>query len=140
MKKYSIFVLWALMAVACGGGDDDSEDIDIRKDKIEFVERIDLLGDKETKDYQITATCDWIVTEDIDWLTVTPRQGNKSIKTISVSAERNTSGKERTEWFFISGGDAKTVKVTVRQAAYLDTQEPSPSSGEPGAGDNLPPS
>lgn len=138
MKKYSIFVLWALLAVACGGGDDDSSEINIRKDKITISDRIDLLGDNDTKEEPISATCDWVITEDVDWLTITPRQGNKNTKTISVSATRNTSGVVRTGLFFISGGDAQTIRVTVTQAKYSENEDPT-SSGEPSAGDNQPP-
>lgn len=139
MKKYSIFVLWTLLAVACGGGGDDSNDINVRKDKITVAEnRIELLGDNASRVVSISATCDWFITEDIDWLTVSPRNGTKSTTSIEVSASRNTSGRVRSESFFISGGEAQPVEVRVIQAKYDDNEEP-PSSGEPNADDNQPP-
>ena len=138
MKKFSIFVLWALLVVACGGGDDDSDDVNIRRDKITITDRIDLLGDDDTKEVPISATCDWIITENVDWFTITPSRGDKNTKAITVSASRNTLGVARTDCFFISGGDAQPIKVTVTQAKYSDNQDPT-SSGEPSADDNLPP-
>ena len=139
MKKYSILLLLTLFVAACGGGDDDSDEINVRKDNIAIAEnRIDLLGDNVSRVVPITATCDWYITEDIDWLTVSPRNGTKSTTSIEVSASRNTSGVVRSGSFFISGGEARPVEVKVNQAKYSEDQDPS-SSGEPSAGDNQPP-
>lgn len=137
MKKYSILLLLTLFVAACGGGDDGDE-INVRKDRILIAERIELLGDNDSKVVSISATCDWVITEDIDWLTVSPRNGTKNTTSIEVSASRNTSGVVRSGSFFISGGDAQTVKVTVTQVKYSENEDPS-SSGEPSAGDNQPP-
>ena len=139
MKKNWIFIIWTILVAACGGGGgDDSDDINVRKDKITITDRIELLGDNDAKDVPIDVTCDWEITEDFDWLTVTPRKGTRNDKSITVSVSRNTSGVVRSGWFFISGSDAQNVKVTVTQAMYSEDQDPS-SSGEPSAGDNLPP-
>lgn len=121
MKKYSILLLLTLFVSACGGGGDDPDEINVRKDKITIAEdRIDLLGDKVSRVVSISVTCDWVITEDIDWLTVSPRNGTKSTTSIEVSVSRNTDGKVRSGSFFISGGDAQTVKVTVTQAKYSE--------------------
>ena len=139
MKKYSILLLLTLFVAACGGGGDDGDEINVRKDKITITEnRIDLLGDNTSRVVPITATCDWYIIEDIDWLTVSPRNGTKSTTSIEVSASRNTSGVVRSGSFFISGGEAQPVEVRVIQAKYDDNEEP-PSSGEPNADDNQPP-
>ena len=137
MKKYSIFVLWALLTVACGGGD-DSEEITIKKDQIRIAQNLELLGDGEAKEMPIKATCNWNLTKDADWLTVTPMSGDKDTRSIMVSASKNSTGATRTAILTISGGDAQTQRVVVTQLKASDSQEP-PSSGEPGADDNQPP-
>lgn len=139
MKKYSILLLLTLFVAACGGGGDDGDEINVRKDKITIADRIELLGDNDSRVVPISATCDWVITEDIDWLTISPRNGTKNTTSIEVSASRNTSGVVRSGSFFISGGEARPVEVKVTQAKYSEDQDPS-SSGEPSAGDNLPPS
>ena len=137
MKKYSILLLLTLFVAACGG-DDDGEVI-VKKDKITIAEeRIDLLGDNASRVVPISATCDWFITEDIDWLIVSPRNGTKGSTSIEVSASRNTSGRVRSGSFFISGGEAQSVEVKVTQAKYSEDQDSS-SSGEPNADDNQPP-
>lgn len=139
MKKYSIFVLWALLAVACGGSGDDS-DVNVRKDEIRIQLSLDLLGDGEAKEMPIKATCDWKITKEAntDWLTVTPMTGDKDTRSVLVSAGKNSTGVIRTTILTISGGDALTQRVIITQAKSSDSQDPS-SSGEPSAGDNLPP-
>ena len=137
MKNYSIFVLWALLTVACGGGD-DSEDNTIKKDQISIAQKLELLGDGEAKEMPIKATCNWNLTKDADWLTVTPMSGDKDTRSIMVSASKNSTGATRTAILTISGGDAQTQRVVVTQLKASDSQEP-PSSGEPGADDNQPP-
>lgn len=138
MKKYSIFVLWALLVVACGGGDDDSGDVVIKKDQISIAQNLELLGDGEAKEMPIRATCDWRITKDADWLTVTPMSGDKDTRSIMVSASKNSTGVVRTAILTITGGDAQTQRVVVTQLKSSDSQDP-PSSGEPSAGDNQPP-
>ncbi len=138
MKKYSLLVLWALLIVACGGGDDDSGDITIKKDQISIAQNLELLGDGEAKEMSIKATCNWNLTKDADWLTVTPMSGDKDTRSIMVSASKNSTGVNRTAVLTISGGDAQTQRVVVTQLKSSDSQDSS-SSGEPGAGDNLPP-
>ena len=138
MKKFSIFVLWALLVVACGGGDDDSDDVNIRRDKITITDKIVLSGDGDNQKVDISATCNWITSECNEWLTITPTKGDKDTKSISFSADRNTTGVARSTVFSISGGDAQTVFVTVTQKKASDSQDPT-SSGEPSADDNLPP-
>ena len=140
MKKFSIFVLWALLAVACGGGDDDSDDVTVKKDQISIAQNLELLGDGEAKEMPIRATCDWRITKDdgADWLTVNPMSGDKDTKSILVSASKNSTGVARTAILTINGGDAQTQRVVVTQAKSSDNQDPT-SSGEPSADDNLPP-
>ena len=139
MKKYSLFVLWALLVVACGGGDDDG-DVNVRKDEIRIQQSLDLLGDGEAKEMPIKATCDWKITKEsnADWLTLTPMTGDKDTRSVIVSAGKNSTGVIRTTILTISGGDALTQRVMVTQAKSSDSQDTS-SSGEPSANDNQPP-
>lgn len=141
MKKYSIILLLMFFIAACGGGDDDTDDIIIKKDQISITPSLELLGDGEAKEMQITATCEWRITKDAnaDWLTVTPMSGTKDTRSIVVSAGKNSTGVNRTAILTISGGDAQTQRVVVTQLKSSDSQDPS-TSGEPSAGDNLPPS
>lgn len=137
MKKYSIYVILAILTVACGGGD-DSDDVTIKKDQISIAQNLELLGDGEAKEMSIRATCNWNLTKDADWLTVTPMSGDKDTRSIMVSASKNSTGANRTAIITISGGDAQTQRVVVTQLKSSDSQTPS-SSGEPDPGDNLPP-
>ena len=140
MKKYSILLFVSLLVIACGG-DDDTDDIIIKKDQISITPSLELLGDGEAKEMLITATCDWRITKDAnaDWLTVTPMSGTKDTRSIVVSAGKNSTGVNRIATLTISGGDAQTQRVVVTQLKSSDSQDPS-TSGEPSAGDNLPPS
>lgn len=138
MKKYSLLFIWALLAIACGGGGDDSGDITIKKDQISVAPNLELLGDGDAKEMYITATCNWSITKDVDWLTVNPMSGNKDTRSILVSASKNSTGVVRTAILTISGGDAQTQRVVVTQAKSSESQNPS-TSGEPSAGDNQPP-
>lgn len=135
MKKFNIFVIWALLVVACGGGDD----VTAKKDLISVSPNFELLGDGEAKELDITATCDWRITKEAnaDWLTVNPMSGDKYTKPI-VSASKNLTGVARSTILTISGGDAITQRVEVTQTKSSDNQDPT-SSGEPSADDNLPP-
>ena len=135
MKKYSILLLLTLFVAACGGGDDD---VTIKKDQISIALNLELLGDGEAKEMPIKATCNWNLTKDADWLTVTPMAGDKDTRSIMVSASKNSTGATRTAILTISGGDAPTQRVMVTQPKSSDSQE-SPSSGEPNPDDNQPP-
>lgn len=137
MKKYSIIVLWALLTVACGGGGDVSEGVTIKKDHINIVDKINLLGDGDSKDVAISATCNWMISEPDGWLTISPMKGDRNTKSITFTASRNTTGVARTTSIAISGGEAQTVFITVTQQRASDNQES--STGEPSPNDNQPP-
>ena len=139
MKKYSILLLLTFFVAACGGGgDDDPDDVTIKKDKITITERVELLGDGDSKNVPISATCDWAISEPDGWLIINPMRGGKNVTSISFSAGKNTTGVARSTTITISGGKAQTIFIKVTQQKASDSQEPS-SSGEPSADDNQPP-
>ena len=144
MKKFNIVLLFALLLSACGGGG-DSGDVTVRKDQISIAQNLEILGDGEAKEMPIRATCNWTVSKNESWLTVTPMSGDKDTRSIQISAGKNTTGSTRTAILTISGGDAQTQRVMVTQGKSSDSSTPSEpsepsSSDEPGADDNLPPS
>ena len=138
MKRYSIFVIWALLAVACGGGGDDEEPI-MSNEIINVQPNLSLLGDGQEADLKINANCGWTISQSAgtEWLNVNPMSGDNTV-TVKVSAGKNSTGTQRIATLTIRGKDI-TRSVVVTQEKSSDSQTPS-SSGEPGAGDNLPPS
>ena len=139
----------ALAAIgACGGGDEP----DVRRDFIRVTPNVDLLGDGQTVEISIQASCDWAITKDAEWISVTPSSGSRNLS-VNISAGKNTSGSQRIAVLTVNGGTAPTQRITVTQAKSSDSDPSGPTDPtnptdpdnpdtqkEPEAGDNLPPS
>lgn len=137
MKKYSILLLLTLFVASCGGGGDDDDEPVVSKDYINVVPNLSLLPEGSVETLTINANCKWTITSSKDWLTVSPSSGSNS-ETVKVSAGKNSTGAERTAELTVKGGNAPTRYVMVTQPKSSDSQE-TPSSGEPSADDNQPP-
>ena len=74
-------------------------------------------ADGATATIQVTANCDWTVTNALDWVSVTPASG-KSNGSISVTVSAN-AGAERSGKFSVKGGTLSPVEVSVSQAAAV---------------------
>ena len=74
-------------------------------------------ADGATATIQVTANCDWTVTNALDWVSVTPASG-KGNGSISVTVSANT-GAERSGKFSVKGGTLSPVEVSVSQAAAV---------------------
>lgn len=136
--KYLLLLITLVLVSACGGSDDSDNEPNVSKDFIDVTPNVELLGDGQTVDVTISSNCNWIITKDIDWLSVTPSSGNGT-QSISLSAGKNSSGDSRTAVLTIKGGTAPTRTITVTQGKASDSQDPT-TTGEPTADDNLPPS
>ena len=150
--RYMTMVL-ALAAIgACGGGDDPEDEPDVRIDLLDVTPSVELLGDGSTADITIKANCDWTITKDDAWLSVTPSSG-KGTESVRITAGKNTSGDQRIAVLTVKGGTAPTKRITVTQTKSSDSDPSGPTEPtnptdpdnpdtqkEPEAGDNLPPS
>jgi hypothetical protein len=132
MRKYILYIWILLGLTACGGGEIDGELPFMSKDYISVTSRVELQGNGQETQINISANCDWSITKDADWLTVTPTSGSSS-QTIMLSATKNISGAERTATLMIRSSTRLEKKITVVQANTAD------SSKTPAPGDNLPP-
>lgn len=115
MKQNIWLCLVAFLLAACGGGDGPGEDPVISKDYIDVPPNLTLLGDGQDVSLRISASCSWTITVSDSWLVVSPTSGNKTA-TVSVSAGKNPTGKDRTAKLVIQGGTAPTKTVMVTQA------------------------
>lgn len=116
MKKVLSFYIFALLFVACGGGDEPGSDEPIvSPDFIQVTPNLPLLGDGQETELMVTSNCRWTISFSAEWLSVTPTSGNNS-GTLKVSAGKNTTGKERSATLTIQGGTAPSRSVVVTQA------------------------
>lgn len=81
----------------------------------------------QTQTFEITSEgVTWVVTPLDSWVTATPSSGRGNA-TITVTAEKNTTGAERTSGVDIAATDVNPVTVTVKQAAG-EKVDPDPSA------------
>lgn len=116
MKKNISIIVTTLLLFACGGGggDDGGGSPQINKDYLNVTPNIELLSEGQTETITINSNCNWSITKDADWLTVSPMTGANT-QSVTVSASKNSSGQDRTAILTISGGSAPTRRVTVTQ-------------------------
>ena len=78
------------------------------------------MAEGQTTDLTINANCNWSITKNADWLTVSPMSGS-STQTITVSAMKNSSGADRMVVLTILGGELKSRKITITQKKVEET-------------------
>lgn len=121
MKKNILYSLILLAFVACGGGGDDTgETPQVNKDYLSVPPSQELLGDGQTVDIKIIANCSWTISQDADWLTVTPMSGSGE-QTVTIAAMKNSTGSERMAILTVQGGTLPARRITVTQKASSDT-------------------
>ena len=124
MKKNIWLCLLALLLVACDKIEGTEPIVSkeyITKDYINVVSSLSLLGDGQEAELMISANCSWSISYSASWLTVTPLSGSNN-ETVKVSADKNSTGQERTVTLTIEGGNAPTKNVVVTQGK--GTEEP----------------
>lgn len=122
MKKVIWIFLAAILFIACEESNNlDIYDIFVSKDYISVASNLSLLGDGQEAELEITANCSWSISNNASWLSVTPSSGSNS-ETVKISAEKNTTGKERSATLTIRAGSAPTRNVVVTQGK--GTEEP----------------
>lgn len=132
MKKYVLYALTLIGIVACSGDKIDGELPVISKDYINVTGNLDFQGNGGELVMIITANCDWTITKDADWVSVTPASGSQN-QTVIVSVTTNNTNAERTATIIVKSGSFFQKKMSVTQAKVAD------SSQVPSSGDNLPP-
>ena len=124
MKKQIWLLLLLAMIWSCGGGEDDPDEPNITRDYINVVPNVELLGDGQTQEIDVSANCNWTIAKDAEWLSVTPTSGTNN-QTITISAGKNSTGQARTAVLTIKGGSAPTRMVTITQSRSSDSQKES---------------
>ena len=116
MNKYLwIYILMLLFTACDGGGEPGTDGPVVSPDYISVSSpSLPLLGDGQQTEITISANCSWTISRDADWLTVNPSSGSNT-QTVTVTANKNSSGKERTAVLTVSGGKAPSRKITVTQ-------------------------
>lgn len=132
MKKIFGYILVVVMLSACGGDLPEGELPVMSKDYLDAVTSLSLAGEGEEKNVDITANCDWTVSSDVSWLSVSPSSGSKN-QTITITATANKSGDNRTGTVIIRSGQYVQRKMTISQTKLEN------SSQIPGPDDNIPP-
>lgn len=120
MKKSILYLLMLMGIVACASDNAGDETPIISKDFLSVVPSMELLAEGQTTDLVINANCNWSITKNADWLTVSPMSGS-STQTITVSAMKNSSEADRMVVLTIQGGELKSRKVTVTQKKVEET-------------------
>lgn len=131
MKKYIMCAIALLGIVACGGDEIGGGDTPVvSKEYINAVSKLDFKSEGGDTEVSISASCDWTVGKDADWVSVSPTSGSKN-QSITVSVSRNNSSSDRTATITIKGkGNGLEKKISIIQAKTAD------SSLVPGSNDN----
>lgn len=129
MKKYIALSLVLMLVYACDSGD-ELGDVTMSKDFISVSQGIELNGDGGSGQIDIKATCSWTISKSAEWLTLSAQSGEKD-ETITLTADRNTTGAVRTATLTVKGGSKLTKSVTITQGKA--------TAQLPGNDDNVPP-
>lgn len=116
--KQIIFVLLGacLLWTSCGGSDDSDDTPEISKDFINVPPSAEIYWGGGTQEISISSNCNWTITNNSNWLAVTPTSGSNS-QVISITAGKNETGSERVGVLTIKGGNAPQRTMTVTQKA-----------------------
>ena len=122
MKKVIWIFLAAILFTACEESNNlEIYDVFVSKDYISVASNLSLLGDGQEAELEITANCNWSISSIASWLSVTPSSGSNS-ETVVISAEKNTTGQQRSATLTIRAGSAPTKSVVITQGK--GTEEP----------------
>lgn len=123
MKNYLTFLFTLILMAACQGNDNLTQDKPyISKDYISVTPNMQLLADGQSTELSITADCMWTISVSEKWLSVSPTVGTNS-QQITISAEKNATGQERTATLTITGEHSLSRKVIVIQPSVTETTE-----------------
>lgn len=120
MKKGIFYLLLLMTCVACGGGGGGEDAPEITKDYLSVTPSLELLAEGQTADITINSNCNWTISKDADWLTVTPMSGSNT-QTVTIAAIKNSSGADRMAILTVQGGSLPARRVTVTQKKVPET-------------------
>ena len=125
MKKILLICINALLLLSCTKGEGPENSTVVSRDYIDVVPNMQLLGDGQVTNLQISASCPWTISVSANWLSVTPTSGTGS-QTVTVSVGKNPTGAERSTTLNIHGGSAPARSVVVTQ--LKGSEEPVPKT------------
>lgn len=120
MKKNIIFCMLLMLVSACGG-DSAGDDNTLSKDLLDVTPNLSLLADGQSADLTINANCNWTITIDADWLSVSPMSGSNK-QTVTVTAGKNPTNSPRTATLTVKG-PSLVRRVAVTQAKGSDASD-----------------
>ena len=122
MKKYILYAIALLGIVACGGDEIGGGDAPVvSKEYINVTSKLDFKSEGGDTEVTVSASCDWTVSKDADWVSVSPTSGSKN-QSITVTVSRNNSGYDRTATITLKGsGNNLEKKISVTQAKTADS-------------------
>lgn len=120
MKKNIVYITLLLAIVACGDDSIGEDAPHVSKDYLNVVTNLELFSEGQTIELKINSNCNWSITKDADWLTVSPISGSND-QTVTVSALTNTSGSDRMAVLTVKGGSLAPKQVTVTQKKANET-------------------
>lgn len=95
MKKVFLYMLAMIALAACSGGDDGGDDVIVTNELISVSSAsLQLPGAEGEVELKITANCNWSVSADANWISVSPSSGNGD-GLVNISASLNSTGSER---------------------------------------------
>ena len=99
MKKVFMYIAMIVAFAACGGGGDNGggdDSVVVTSDYISVQpSSIQMPGAETVQELTITANCNWSVSADGDWISLTPSSGNNN-GSVTITASLNSTGADRT--------------------------------------------
>ncbi len=121
MKQTIITLLGTcLLWTSCSGGGGSDDTPEISKDFINVPPSAEIYWEGGTQDITVSSNCNWTITNNTSWLSVSPKSGNNS-QVISITAGKNDTGNQRVGTLTIKGGNAPQRTLTVTQKASPET-------------------
>ena len=88
LSKVKFQSILLLGIIACGGDSAGEGGPQVNKDYLSVPPSLELLSEGQTVDLKINSNCNWSITEDADWLTVTPMSGSNEQTVIEAGIYR----------------------------------------------------
>lgn len=122
LKLLAVLTALAGVVSACEGTDATTDQaLTLSKEAVTLAPE----GGSET--VVLVAPVAWVATPSAEWLKVNPASGDAGTFNLSVSADKNASGQDRSGMLTISAG-SKSATLSVSQKAYSEEQPQTPDT------------